>query len=678
MSEKKTELHTIDFSQFTPENLRPLFEKHRDEVRKQLAEIIAIENPTLEDFYGEKAYDETLDSELHWDAIDHIKSTLSTPEYNDAYNALNEDRTRLAIEVSLNQDLYKQYVKLKDNPDFANYPDEIKRDIELSLLNYRLNGIHLEGETKKEFEENAVKLSELQSKFGDNLLAARKHWSKLYTAEELDGLPPTGFELLEAQAKEEGYESGYLVTTSPPVIALVMANVKSRAVRKELYDAYAYLASPDDTSGGQFDNTEVVQKIYEIKQRQAELLGFKNHAERSLATKMAETPEQVLTFLKDLRAKSLPKAKETLRLIADFAKETDGVEHLELWDIQYYTTQYIKKVYEVDPEVVRTYFPEDQVIKGLFAIVGRLYNLTFEEATEVKTYHPDVKFIRIYEDGKLIAGLYLDIYTRNTKRSGAWMNQAFGRNETATRVKLPVAYVVGNFTPPVNGKPALLTFGEVETLFHEMGHALHLILTKVKVQSLCGTNVEWDAVELPSQIHENWCYEPEALKLISRNVNTGEPLPVELVERLRQLGKFTNGGLFLMNQCEYGIFDMTLYSKDDARTVHEVLTDVRKETTDLIYGPRKVWFANTFGHIFGGGYSAGYYSYLWAEVLSADAFAAYKEAGDVFSPTVATAFKEQILAKGGTRPTMDSYVAFRGRKPANEALLTHYGILEEK
>lgn len=678
MSQPETKLYTIDFSQFTPENLRTLFEEHKVRVKEDLAKAIALENPTLEDFYGEDTFNSTLKEELHWDPIDHISSTLSTPEFIEAYDALNEDRARLALEVSRNKDLYNQYVKLANAPEYESYPEEVKRDLELTLLGYRLNGIDLEGEKAKEYEENAVKLNEVSTKFANNNLLARQAWKKLITDKnELKGLSENGLELLASYAQAEGKE-GYLITLAPPAIAQVMGYADNRELRKELYLAYAYLASPDDTTGGKYDNTALVQQIYELKTAQAKLLGFNNHAERSLATKMAETPEQVLTFLKELREKALPKAQEKLAELNAFAKELDGVEKLEFWDFNYYSNKYIKAKFDLDPEELRQYFPEDQVQKGLFQILERLYGLTFEVDAEVKTYHPDVKFIRVYEDGKLIAGLYLDVYARDTKRAGAWMGQAFGRFETKTRLKLPVAYICGNFTPPLNGKPALLSVNEVETLFHEMGHAIHLLLTKTKLQSLCGTNVEWDAVELPSQIHENWVFEPEALALISRNVTTGEPLPADKVERLLELNKFNSGGLFLVNQVEYGLFDMELFSKADDRTVHQVHKDVQAQTTNKVYGERKTWFPNTFGHIFGGGYSAGYYSYLWADVLAADAYAAYKEAGDIFAPSVAQAFKDNILATGGTRPTMDNYVKFRGRKPSPTALLVKYGILDEE
>ncbi|RIY32863.1 hypothetical protein CKF54_03995 [Psittacicella hinzii] len=678
MTQKETKLHTIDFSQFTPENLRPLFEAHKARVKEDLAKAIALENPTVEDFYGEESFDQTLTEELHWDAIDHISSTLSTPEYIDAYNELNEDRARLSLEVSRNKDLYKQYVKLVNSPDYDSYPEEVKRDLELTMLGYRLNGIELEGEAAKQFEENAVKLNEIGTKISNNHLLARQAWQKLITDKaELDGLSENGLELLASLAQAEGKE-GYLLTLSPPVISQVMAYANNRELRKEFFLAYAYLASPDDTTGGKYDNTELVQQVYELKTAQAKLLGFNNHAERSLATKMAETPEEVITFLKELRQQAVPKGKEQLESLTAFAKETDGIEVLEPWDFTYYNTKYIKAKYDLDPEELRQYFPEDQVQKGLFEILSRLYGISFEVDNSVETYHQDVKFIRVYEGGELIAGLYLDVYARPTKRAGAWMNQAFGRFETATRLKLPVAYVCGNFTPPLNGKAALLSVGEVETLFHEMGHALHLILTKTKLQSLCGTNVEWDAVELPSQIHENWVYEPEALALISRHVTTGETLPKEKIDRLLELNKFNSGGIFLSNQVEYGLFDMELFSKDDDRKVHQVHKDVRTQTTDLIFGERKTWFPNTFEHIFTGGYSAGYYSYLWADVLAADAYAAYKEVGDIFSAKVAQSFKDNILATGGTRPTMQNYEKFRGRKPTPDALLVKYGIASDK
>lgn len=675
---KITQLYTIDFSIFKPEALDGMFEAYKAKLLAHIDTLVAKgDQVTVEDLYGEESYDLDLFQELTLGPAGHLAAVADTPEFRAAYDALLPKQSELSTMIMQNEDLYNIYKRLHDSPEFKNFTTEQQTAIQKSLLAYTNSGVGLDAEKKAEYAQLTAKLSELQAKYGNNLLDARQAWSKLVTdVKELDGLPQTALDLLQFFAQQRGQE-GYLLTLDPPAVSPVLKYAKNRTLRKEVYEAYAFQASPLDSTGGKYDNTELTDQIYQLKQQIARLIGYNSYAELSLSTKMAESPAQVLDFLHDLRDRALAPAKALYNTIKEYAKEKDGLVDFERWDIGYYQTMYGIEKYALDPEEVRKYFPAEKVLDGLFQIVEKLYGLKFEIDESVTTYHPDVKFLRGYENGKLVAGCYLDMYARNGKRAGAWMDQAFGRSETDTRVKLPVAYVNGNFNPPINGKSALLTHDEVTTLFHEFGHALHLLLTKTKVQEVCGTNVEWDAVELPSQIHENWCYEVEALKYITSHVDTGATMPAELVEKLRQHKEFDRSALFLTRQLEFGLFDMELFSQpaSDTRSVKEIYTQVYNDLTREINGfETQGTFPNTFAHIFAGGYSAGYFSYLWADVLASDAFEAFLEAGDIFDPLVATAFKDNILAMGGTRPSMDNYVSFRGRKPDATPLLKSYGL----
>lgn len=675
----KEHLYTIDWSEFKAENLRPAFEKHKKATLDSVDELLAQEKLTEEFLYGDKSYDDELDDELHYNPMGHLKAVADNEEFRKAYDELVPEMTDLSTYLLQNEKVYQAYKKLADSPEFQDFDFEHKRDIEKILLNYKLGGIALDEAGKKEYAELTSQLSKLQVQFNNNIIDDRQAWTKLIKEEDvaqLEGLSEQGLALLSMLAQQNGQE-GYLLTLDAPVQMQIMQFCKNRELRKEYYYASAFLASKLSTTQGKYDNTDVVEKIVELKTKKAKLVGFKNYAELSLAEKMAESPAEVLEFLRNLRDRALEKGKEQVRLVTEFAKERDGIDKFEPWDQTYYFTLYAKEKYDVDQEEVRKYFPQDKVFTGMFEIFNRLYDIEFKVDESVVTYHPDVKFYRVYEKGQLIAGVYFDLYARNGKRPGAWMADAFNRNQTKTRVKLPVTYITCNFNPPVNNQPAYLSLIEVETLFHEMGHGLHLLLTKVKTSSLCGTSVEWDAVELPSQLHENWCNNEESLKLLTAHKDTGEPMPKSLIDKLNDAKQFTQGAVFILRQLAFGIFDMTLYSRDesDKRSVQQIWDDTREYVLKPLFGEQPAsTFPCSFGHIFSGGYAAGYYSYLWAEVLACDAFEAYLEVDDIFSKDVATKFKDNVLATGGVRPSMENYVAFRGRKPELDALLKSYGI----
>ncbi|MFC6276831.1 M3 family metallopeptidase [Psittacicella hinzii] len=669
-------LYQVDFSKFAPENLPQLFAEHAARVRARLAHINALENPTLDDFYGQENYEYNLAQELFWTPIDQLAATVATPEFLDAYNALSEARARLDLEVSMNKKLYTQLKALANAPEAVNYPAQIKRDLEVRLQRFKLEGAELSGVAATLFEEATVQLRTIQMQISQNHMHARQAWFKHVTdAQDLAGLSASSLELYAAAAQERGLE-GYVITLSPPVVVDVLTNAANRALRQEVQAAVTTIASPEDPTDPAYDNSELVQQVYEVKSKMAELLGFKTYAEYSLATKMAKTPEQVLEFLTDLQQRAFAQGQEQFTLLKDYAYQKDGIEDFGLADLKYYTSLYSKEHFQVDDSLIQEFFPVSQVLSGLFTILNKLYGITCTK-TDAKTYYPDVSFYQVYDrNGELIAGFYLDLYARPIKRAGAWMEVVHSREQTATDLKLPVAYITTNFAPPINGKESTLTFRDVETLFHEMGHGLHLMLTRTTVPTVGGINVEWDAVELPSQIHENWVREPEALRLISKHVVTGQTLSEELFARIADLVRFTYSGLFLLDQIEYSLFDMELYHTPLAQqaNVHQVLTDVRARGSEKLYGKRTPWFANIFEHIFTSEYAAGYYSYLWAEVLAADAYAAYKETGDIFNQQVATAFVENILAKGGTRTAQENYVGFRGKEASVDALLRHYGL----
>lgn len=675
----KEHLYTIDFSQFKAEELRNLFEQHKARVLGAIEELTAKEVVTADDLYGEKSYADLLADELHYNPMFHLKAVMDEEKYREAINALIEDMTLLSTQVMQNEKMYQVYKKLADSADFASLPQEQRKDIENTLLDYRLSGISLNAEDKAKYTEIATKLSQVQNKFSNNSLDDRQAWTKHIPESDkelLAGLNENQLALLHQFAQAKGLD-GYLLNLEAPVIMMVMKNAKNRELRKEYFHAFAYVASPHSTTKGKYDNTQNVEEIVKLRQEKAKLLGFNNYAELSLATKMAETPAQVLDFLYQLRDAAIDKAQAQYELIKAFAKEKDGIEDFQPWDLQYYQTKYFAETFDIDHEEIRKYFPQTKVFAGMFEIFKRLYNIEFVYDESVKTYHPDVKFYKVYEDGKLIAGVYFDLFARSGKRDGAWMDWAFGRFETKENLKLPVTYITCNFIPPLEGKDSYLSTDEVNTLFHEMGHGLHLLLTKVKTQSICGTSVEWDAVELPSQVHENWVSQLESLRLMTAHQDTGETIPEELVNRLLEAKKFSDGPLFLVRQLEFGIFDMELYSRPetDTRSVQQVWEDVRATISNKVFGRFILsTMPCTFGHIFSGGYAAGYYSYLWAEVLAADAFEAYLEKGDIFDREVATAFKDNILAVGGTYPSMESYVRFRGRKPDPKALFKLYNI----
>ncbi len=548
--------------------------------------------------------------------------------------------------------------------------------VDNALRDFKLSGFDLPEDKKARFKEIQQRLSQLTTKFEENVLDATQAWTKLITDEQqLAGLPDSARALAKQTAAQKE-KTGWLFTLDFPSYYAVMSYADDRQLRYEMYQAYVTRASDQGPNAGEFDNSDVMQEILALRHESAVLLGFANFAERSLARKMAKTSQQVLDFLNDLADKSHSYAQRDLDALREFAAQ-QGLTDLQAWDLGYYSEKLREHQYAINQETLKPYFPETKVIPGLFEVVKRLYGINIEEVTDVDTWHPDVRFYEIKDQQGVTRGqFYLDLYARENKRGGAWMDDCIGRNRLHDGdVQTPVAFLTCNLSPPVGDQPALFTHDEVNTLFHEFGHGLHHMLTQVDYIGVSGINgVAWDAVELPSQFMENWCWERDALNIITGHYQTGEVLPDDLFDKL-QASKNFQSAMQMVRQLEFALFDFRLHAElkpDAVAPVQETLDEVRDKVA-VVKPPAFNRFQHGFSHIFAGGYAAGYYSYKWAEVLSADAFAKFEENG-IFDRKTGEAFLHCILEQGGSQEPMDLFVAFRGREPTIDALLRHSGI----
>ncbi|WP_445940906.1 oligopeptidase A [Pseudomonas sp.] len=611
-----------------------------------------------------------------WSPVSHLNAVCNSSELRAAYEACLPKLSEYWTEIGQNQPLFQAYQALAESPAAAGFDVAQKTILEHALRDFRLSGIDLPAEQQKRYGEIQMKLSELASKFSNQLLDATQAWTKHVTDEAaLDGLTDSAKAQMK-QAAEAKNLDGWLISLEFPSYFAVMTYANDRALREEVYAAYCTRASDQGPNAGKHDNGPVMLEILALRQELAKLLGFDNYAELSLASKMAETTEQVLHFLRDLGTRGKPFAEQDLRELQAFAAE-QGCNDLQSWDVGYYSEKLREQRYSISQEILRAYFPIDKVLSGLFAIVEKLYGIQIEELSGFDTWHPDVRLFEIKENGAHVGRFFFDLYARANKRGGAWMDGARDkRRDAAGKLISPVANLVCNFTPAVGGKPALLTHDEVTTLFHEFGHGLHHLLTRVEHAGASGINgVAWDAVELPSQFMENWCWEPEGLALISGHYESGEPLPQDLLDKMLAAKNFQSG-LMMVRQIEFSLFDFELHATHgDGRSVLDVLEGIRNEVS-VLRPPAYNRFPNSFAHIFAGGYAAGYYSYKWAEVLSADAFSKFEEEG-VFNSATGQAFREAILARGGSQEPMVLFVDFRGRPPSIDALLRHLGLSQE-
>jgi oligopeptidase A len=622
---------------------------------------------------------ERLDQRLSraWAPVSHLHAVADNPELRTAYEAAEEKITDFASALGQNRALYAVVQAVADAPGFAQRSRAERALVEHTLRDFKLSGVALDEPARTRFRDIANELAKLTTAFSNAVLDATDAWQQHIEDErDLAGIPESGRAVLRAYAHERGLD-GWLVTLQQPAVQAVLTYADKRSLRERVYWAYQTRASDQGPDAGQFDNSERMEKILALRHEAAQLLGFANAAEESLATKMAQSPAEVLTFLRDLIARARPVAQRELDELRAFAREELGLEILEAWDIAYASEKLRLARYALDEEQLKTYFPLPAVLDGLFALVGKLYGITVGPARgPVDVWHPDVRYCEVRDaDGAVIASLYLDLYARAGKRGGAWMDVCRARFRDGDAVQLPVAFLTCNFAPPTGERPSLLTHDDVQTIFHEFGHGLHHLLTRIDLPSIGGIDgVEWDAVELPSQFMENFCWNRQALDLFARHWSTGERLPDELFDKLLAARHF-QAGMFLCRQLEFGLFDFLLHADyDPARgaRVLETLAAARREAA-VVYPPAWQRFPHAFTHIFAGGYAAGYYSYLWAEVLSADVFGAFDEHGVIDAVTGAR-FRDEFLAVGASRPALESFVAFRGRAPTPDALLRSYGL----
>lgn len=635
--------------------------------------LASVENPTWSSFESFGKVNEAFGK--YWSPVSHLNSVKNSPELRDAYNAQLPKISQLYTALGQNEKLCALYQKLKQNNE--HFDAEQRAVIEHALRDFRLAGVDLSDEKKAEYQKIASKLSELNSKFSNNVLDATQAWSKHITdASELDGLSESALALAK-QLAEQKDKDGFVVTLDFPSYYPVMQYAKNRELRKEVYEAYVTKASEHGPNAGEFDNAEIMRQILQCRYDLAQLLGFDSYADKSLATKMADSVDQVIGFLTDLAKASKPKAEQEFAELVAFAKDKDGIDNLYAWDMAYYSEQLKEEKYAINDEQLRPYFPLPQVVDGMFDIVAKLFGIRVAHQEQTSTYHEDVNLYHVFNaEDMLIAAFYLDPFAREHKRGGAWMDGFSSRDKKPNgEIELPVAYLTCNFSPAIGDQPALLTHDEVQTLFHEFGHGLHHMLTQVSIGDVAGiSGVEWDAVELPSQLLENWCWQPEGLTFITSHVDTGETLPKAMLDKMLAAKNY-HAALGMVRQLEFALFDMRLhaeYSTSNPVEVYDVLAQVRTEVS-VMPVPEFNRFANSFGHIFAGGYAAGYYSYKWAEVLSADFFTEFVKNG-IFDTKTGQHYLDCFLGQGSVKSSADMCQKFLGREPTVDALLKQDGI----
>ncbi|HET8817503.1 MAG TPA: oligopeptidase A [Pseudidiomarina sp.] len=669
--------HLPPFKAIRPEHIKPAIEARIDACKQVIEEVVATPTPTWQTVMSPlEQVDDLL--ERSWSPVSHLNAVVSSPELREAHDACLPLLSDYGTFVGQHEGLYQTIRALRDQDTFAELSEAQQKVIIDTLRDFELSGVALPQAQKQRYAEISSRLADLSSQFSNNVLDATDGWHYLVTdASQLAGLPESAIESAAALAREHD-QQGWRFGLDVPSYLPVMMYADHQPLRETMYVAFTTRASEQGPQAGQFDNSEIMAETLALRHELAVLLGFGNYAELSLATKMAESPQQVEDFLTDLAAKSLPQAHRDYQDVLDFAREQFGVETIEAWDVAYYSEKLKQQQYAISDEQLRPYFPEDQVIKGLFHVVESLFSVRITEQPRDDTWHQNVRYFVISDrDGSPRGSFFLDLYARSGKRGGAWMAECAVRRITATdQVQLPVAYLTCNFNKPVGGKPALFTHDEVLTLFHEFGHGLHHMLTRVDVAGVSGINgVAWDAVELPSQFLENWCWEPDALKFISGHYETGEPLPQELLKNMLAARNFQSA-MQMVRQLEFSLFDLRIHRDFDpnqgGQQIQLILDQTRAEVA-VRKPPEYNRFQHGFGHIFAGGYAAGYYSYKWAEVLSADAFARFEEEG-IFNAETGRDFLEAILERGGSKDAMELFKAFRGREPQVDALLRHSGI----
>lgn len=671
-----SEYHLPPFADIKPEHIEPAIEQRIAACKSTIEQVLERGDFSWQGLVAPlEEVDDLL--ERSWSPVSHLNAVVSSKELREAHDACLPMLSDYGTYVGQHEGLYKAFQALAESEEFESLSEAQRKVVSDTLRDFKLSGVALPKEQKQRYAQIQTRLSDLASTFSNNLLDATDGWHYLVTDESrLQGLPESAV-AAAASAAEENQQQGWRFGLSIPSYLPVMMYADDSELRKVMYQAFTTRASEQGPQAGQFDNTEVMAETLALRHELAQLLGFKDYAELSLATKMAESPAQVESFLQDLAQRSLPQAQQDYQEVVEFARSNYGVDELEAWDVAYFSEKLKQQKYAISDEELRPYFPEEQVLKGLFSVVESLFGMQVKAATPPSTYHEHVRYFEITDsNGEQRGSFFLDLYARNGKRGGAWMAECAVRRVTSSQqLQRPVAYLTCNFNKPQGDKPALFTHDEVLTVFHEFGHGLHHMLTKVDVAGVSGINgVAWDAVELPSQFLENWCWEPEALAIISGHYETGESLPQEMLERMLAARNFQSA-MQMVRQLEFSLFDLLIHRDYDPAhgdQIQAILDQVREQVA-VRKPPAYNRFQHSFGHIFAGGYAAGYYSYKWAEVLSADAFSRFEDEG-IFNREVGQDFLRAILERGGTRDAMDLFKEFRGREPAVEALLRHSGI----
>ncbi|WP_296895235.1 M3 family metallopeptidase [Thiobacillus sp.] len=666
------------FAEFKPEFVTPAIDQLLADARAAVARAEAADTPAEWDAFVAPLDDANEKLGRAWGQVSHLHSVMDSPELREVYNANLQKITVYYAELGQNETLFAKFKALKASPGYAALSAPRKKIVENELRDFRLGGAELPADKKARFMQVQEELAQLSAKFEENLLDATNDFA-LYVddAARLAGVPGDVLAMMKAAAEADD-KAGFKLTLHMPSYLPVMQYADNRDLREQVYRAYVTRAS--EFGKPELDNTPLIGGILRLRREAAQLLGFRSYAEVSLAAKMADTPAEVLKFLEELGVRARPYAEKDYAELKAFARDELGLADVQAWDTTYVSEKLSVARYSFSDQEVKQYFPEPRVLAGLFKLIETLYGLHVREDS-APVWHPDVKFYTLTDHGgQRVGQFYLDLYARASKRGGAWMDDVITRRKTADGIQTPVAYLNCNFSGPVGNKPALFTHDEVITLFHETGHGLHHLLTQIEELGVSGINgVEWDAVELPSQFMENFCWEWDVLKHMTAHVDTGEPLPRALFDKMLAAKNFQSG-LQTLRQIEFASFDMHLHDDFDPngnRTAQDLIDDIRRQVA-VIVPPAYNRFPNNFSHIFAGGYAAGYYSYKWAEVLSADAYALFEDEaegyGGVLNPEVGHRFWSEILAQGGARPALESFKAFRGREPTIDALLRHNGM----
>ena len=665
------------FSEIRPEHVKPAIEQLINDSKEAIEKAVKTKPYSWHSLVEQV---EVADNRLSkaWSPVSHMNSVVSSDELREAYESCLPMLSEYGTWVGQHKGLFEAYNEFAASDEFKTLNTAQQKVINNALRDFKLSGIDLAPEQQKRYGEIQSRLSELSSQFSNNVLDATHAWQKVITDEaELAGLPDSAKAAAKQMAEHKELD-GWLFTLDFPSYLPVMTYSDNAKLREEMYTAFTTRASEQGPNAGEFDNTEIMEEIMALRHEVSNLLGFDSYAHKSVETKMAESPEQVLGFLNELASKSVPQAKREVKELETFAKEEFGVTSLNPWDYTYYGEKLKQARYSISDEQLRPYFPADKVLTGLFTTVNKLFGITVKpHPKKVDVWHKDVQFFDIFDKSNTYRGsFFLDLYAREKKRGGAWMDDCQGRIKFGSgELQTPIAYLTCNFNQPIGDQPALFTHDEVVTLFHEFGHGIHHMLTQVDEAAVAGINgVAWDAVELPSQFLENWCYEEEALAFISGHFETGEPLPKELLDKMLAAKNFQSA-MMMVRQLEFSLFDFRIhheYSAEQGARIQSILNEVREQVA-VVTPTQTNRFQHSFGHIFAGGYAAGYYSYKWAEVLSADAFSKFEEEG-IFNENTGQQFLTNILERGGSQEPMELFKAFRGREPQIDALLRHSGI----